>query len=57
MRFGKLKLLKSKRKTVTITVNGIENEHVAMILGDAGEAFFVRQQIDLPVKPSATQQT
>ena len=52
MRFGKLKLLKSKRKTVTLTVNGIENEHVAMILGDAGEAFFVRQQIDLPVKPN-----
>lgn len=43
MRFGKLKLLTSAQKTVSITVNGIESEEVAMLLGGAGEAFFLRQ--------------
>ena len=43
MRFGKLKLLKSFQKTVSITVNGVESEEVAMMLGSAGEAFFLRQ--------------
>jgi phosphatidate phosphatase LPIN len=48
VRFGKLKLLKSKRKTVVICVNGKENAEVGMILGEAGEAFFVRQELVIP---------
>lgn len=44
MRFGKLKLLKSKRKVVSISVNGKESNTVAMILGEAGEAYFVREE-------------
>lgn len=43
VRFGKLKLLKSARKQVTITVNGIESKDVAMLLGQEGEAFFLRE--------------
>ena len=33
IRFGKLKLLKSARKSVTLTVNGVESQDVAMLLG------------------------
>lgn len=43
VRFGKLKLLKSSRKTVTITVNGVESKTVQLMLGREGEAFFVRE--------------
>ena len=46
MRFGKLKLLKSQSKTVTITVNGVESQTVAMLLGKEGEAFFLRQALE-----------
>ena len=46
MRFGKLKLLKSARKQVTITVNGVESEEVGMLLGQEGEAFFLRQALE-----------
>lgn len=46
VRFGKLKLLKSQSKTVTITVNGVESEAVAMLLGQEGEAFFLRQAFE-----------
>jgi phosphatidate phosphatase LPIN len=44
VRFGKLKLLKARDTPVEISVNGKVSEEVAMILGDAGEAFFVRQE-------------
>lgn len=44
VRFGKLKLLRSTNTAVSIAVNGTESESVAMILGDAGEAFFVREE-------------
>ena len=43
VRFGKLKLLKSDRKQVTITVNDVESNEVAMLLGQEGEAFFLRE--------------
>ena len=43
VRFGKLKLLKSARKTVTISVNGTESSSVVMQLGHEGEAFFLRK--------------
>ena len=43
VRFGKLKLLKSARKSVTITVNGIDSEQVKLLLGMEGEAFFFRE--------------
>ena len=33
VRFGKLKLLKSARKTVTITVNGVQSPSVKLLLG------------------------
>ena len=46
VRFGKLKLLKSARKSVTITVNGVESEDVAMLLGHEGEAFFLREAFE-----------
>lgn len=34
----------SREKKVVITVNGDENQDVAMVLGEAGEAFFVIMQ-------------
>ena len=43
VRFGKLKLLKSARKTVSITVNGVESSQVYLQLGIEGEAFFFRE--------------
>jgi len=43
VRFGKLKLLKSARKTVTISVNGVESDSVQLVLGREGEAFFLRE--------------
>lgn len=46
MRFGKLKLLKSQSKTVMITVNDVESKAVAMLLGQEGEAFFLRQAFE-----------
>jgi phosphatidate phosphatase LPIN len=46
VRFGKLKLLKSSRKAVTITVNGVESADVAMLLGEEGEAFFLREAFE-----------
>jgi len=46
VRFGKLKLLKSARKQVTITVNGVESEEVGMLLGHEGEAFFLREALE-----------
>ena len=42
VRFGKLKLLKSARKPVTITVNDHESQQVKLLLGMEGEAFFFR---------------
>ena len=49
VRFGKLKLMHSKEKAVTLAVND-KVSNVAMVLGDAGEAFFVRQAVvDQPV--------
>ena len=44
VRFGKLKVLSSSQKSVTICVNAVESNTVAMMLGEAGEAFFVRQE-------------
>lgn len=46
VRFGKLKLLKSARKQVTITVNGVESDEVGMLLGQEGEAFFLREALE-----------
>lgn len=43
VRFGKLKLLKSARKQVSITVNGLESKEVFLHLGLEGEAFFFRE--------------
>ena len=43
VRFGKLKLLKSARKEVAITVNGVQSPDVKLLLGQAGEAFFYRE--------------
>lgn len=43
VRFGKLKLLKSARKQVSITVNGLESKKVFLHLGLEGEAFFFRE--------------
>eukprot|EP01071_Lankesteria_metandrocarpae_P005057 Lankesteria_metandrocarpae@DN3835_c0_g1_i3.p1 len=43
VRFGKAKLLRSREKEVTITVNGILIEDVTLTLGAAGEAFFVEE--------------
>lgn len=45
VRFGKLKLLQSARKGVTISVNGVESDKVAMLLGSEGEAFFLREAL------------
>ncbi len=42
VRFGKLKLLKSARKSVSITVNGVKSEETTLLLGREGEAYFVR---------------
>jgi len=44
VRFGKLKVLSSSQKSVSILVNGVESDSVAMMLGDSGEAFFIRQE-------------
>ena len=52
MRFGKLKLLKSARKTVTISVNGVETPDVTLMLGQEGEAFFFREAQDDEVAES-----
>ena len=41
VRFGKLLLLRSREKTVTLKVNGEELTEVHMKLGNTGEAFFV----------------
>ena len=46
VRFGKLKLLKSAKKQVTITVNGVESQNVGMLLGQEGEAFFLREALE-----------
>ena len=46
VRFGKLKLLKSARKTVAISVNGVEVPDVTLMLGQEGEAFFFREAQD-----------
>lgn len=43
MRFGKLKLLSSARKSVSITVNTTKSQHVKLLLGQEGEAFFFRE--------------
>ena len=43
MRFGKLKLLSSMHKRVSISVNGAEpNTRVKLMLGLEGEAYFIR---------------
>ena len=42
VRFGKLKLLKSVRKRVNISVNGVPST-VSLMLGREGDAFFVRE--------------
>ena len=49
---GKLKLLKAARKSVTITVNGVESQEVAMLLGHEGEAFFLREAFEDEAKDS-----
>ena len=46
VRFGKLKLLKSAKKQVTISVNGVESQNVGMLLGQEGEAFFLREALE-----------
>eukprot|EP00698_Gefionella_okellyi_P018674 TRINITY_DN5630_c0_g1_i1.p1 TRINITY_DN5630_c0_g1~~TRINITY_DN5630_c0_g1_i1.p1 ORF type:complete len:936 (-),score=191.43 TRINITY_DN5630_c0_g1_i1:154-2919(-) len=45
VRFGKLQLLRSKEKTVIISVNGAETP-LNMKIGQAGEAFFVEEVED-----------
>lgn len=45
MRFGKLKLLKSKQKSVTIAISGKEIKDVHMVIDGQGEAFFVRTEL------------
>ena len=52
VRFGKLKLLKAARKSVTIIVNGVESQEVAMLLGHEGEAFFLREAFEDEAKDS-----
>ena len=52
VRFGKLQLLKSREKLVTIKVNGVECEF-RMKLGHAGEAFFV---FDADLQQPATEE-
>jgi len=42
VRFGKLKLLRSREKTIRLLVNG-ESTEIRMKLGNAGEAFFVEE--------------
>ena len=42
VRFGKLKLLKSARKSVQITVNGKVSDTTKLLLEREGEAFFLR---------------
>ncbi|KFG50878.1 LNS2 (Lipin/Ned1/Smp2) protein [Toxoplasma gondii p89] len=42
VRFGKAKLLRSREKTVTVTVNGVLTS-LRMKLGAAGEAYFVHE--------------
>ena len=42
IRFGKFKILNSARKSVTISINDVENEQLKMTLRSGGEAFFMR---------------
>eukprot|EP01102_Stenamoeba_stenopodia_P019264 TRINITY_DN722_c0_g1_i1.p1 TRINITY_DN722_c0_g1~~TRINITY_DN722_c0_g1_i1.p1 ORF type:complete len:1004 (-),score=227.64 TRINITY_DN722_c0_g1_i1:70-3081(-) len=50
VRFGKLQLLRSRDKVVTITVND-QPVKLKMKLGDAGEAFFVAESEHGPAHP------
>jgi len=43
VRFGKLGVIRSKEKIVDLEINGQKVEDLHMILGDAGEAFFVEK--------------
>eukprot|EP00127_Corallochytrium_limacisporum_P007313 Clim_evm54s246 gene=Clim_evmTU54s246 len=53
VRFGKLLILRSKEREITILVNGQEYNHVKMKLGDEGEAYFVRKmEGEKPIDPS-----
>lgn len=45
VRFGKLKLLRSREKNVKIYINGKETD-ITMRLGKAGEAYFIEEQSD-----------
>ena len=45
VRFGKLKLLRSREKIVSITVNGVLSD-IIMLLGKAGEAYFTDENYD-----------
>lgn len=51
VRFGKLQLLSSTEKTVTIQVNEEETD-LKMKLGSAGEAFFVEETDQSDISPS-----
>lgn len=50
VRFGKLKLLKSKNQIVRISVNGKEIQHISMVIDGEGEAFFVRREVNIDCK-------
>ncbi len=45
VRFGKLGVIRSKEKIVDLEINGQKVEDLHMILGEAGEAFFVEKVI------------
>lgn len=45
VRFGKLKLLRSREKNVKIYINGVQTD-IAMRLGKAGEAYFIEKDSD-----------
>mmetsp|Transcript_8976 Transcript_8976/g.26965 ORF Transcript_8976/g.26965 Transcript_8976/m.26965 type:complete len:272 (+) Transcript_8976:257-1072(+) len=48
VRFGKLRLLKSREKVVQIEVNGEPHPEIHMKLGSAGEAYFIEETDEQP---------
>jgi phosphatidate phosphatase PAH1 len=44
VRFGKLGVIRSKEKIVDIEVNGQKVDDLHMVLGEAGEAFFIERR-------------
>ena len=44
VRFGKLGVIRSKEKIVDVEVNGRKVDDLHMVLGEAGEAFFIERR-------------